>query len=218
MFVQISIDGSQLTHDRIRGKGSHSRALQGLSLMRSVGICTTVSFTAHQGNYLDFPQVVESARQVGVSRVWTDRLVPLGRGSDLKTLTDTQTREFFEIVHDEMQLCSRHRGAIPTIVSMRRSLQFLMGGDLRYRCAAGRWLIAVLPDGTVYPCRRLPIEIGNVRTESLSTLLKKAEETVCLKSPCPSCEFGSTCAGGSRCIAFATFGNHSMPDPGCWIS
>lgn len=214
-FVQISLDGAEATHDQLRGHGNYCRALRGLELLHHHRIRSLVSFTAHQHNYLDFPKVVEAARQAGATRVWTDRLVPCGKGEQLDALTPVQTCEFFTIVHCEQLACAQ----VPTStqVAMERSLQFLISGEHVYRCSAGRRLLAVMPDGLVYPCRRLPIPVGNVLEVPFANIRRRARKMVQQAQPCSACEHSETCRGGSRCLAYAVSGSLSAPDPGCWL-
>jgi radical SAM protein with 4Fe4S-binding SPASM domain len=216
VFVQVSVDGSERTHDEIRGRASYSRALRGLKCLQAKGIYTLVSFTAHRHNFRDFPLVVEAARQVGAKRVWADRLVPLGKGEYLQPLTPDQTQEFFNIVHEEQLICARQK-PVTTHVDMRRSLQFLIAGGRPYRCAAGRRLLAVMPDGLVYPCRRLPIPIANVLSTSLVDIYQNARQVVRKHTPCNFCQYAKTCSGGSRCLGYAATGDLMSPDPGCWL-
>jgi radical SAM protein with 4Fe4S-binding SPASM domain len=214
--VQISIDGSETTHDHIRGKGNYSKALCGLKCLHAHGVRSVISFTAHQQNFRDFPLVVKAARQASAARVWTDRLVPCGKGDHMRIMTPAQTQEFFNIVYQEQVFCAGYEG-ITTTVDMRRSLQFLVAGGRPYRCSAGERLLAIMPDGLVYPCRRLPIAIGNVLSTSLKDIYQNAQAALQRTAPCTSCQHRTACSGGSRCLAYATSGSLSTPDPGCWL-
>jgi radical SAM protein with 4Fe4S-binding SPASM domain len=216
LFIQISIDGSESTHDFIRGTGSHARAIRGLGYLHLHGITSVVSFTAHPQNYRDFPQVVDASRRVGATCVWTDRLVPTGRAEHLQVMTPDQTREFFNIVHNEQFRRTQNEGNA-TKVEMKRSLQFLVAGGRPYRCPAGIRLLAVMPDGVVYPCRRLPIPIDNILATPLPIIRRNARQFLRNINPCPSCQHAATCSGGSRCLAYATSGSLTAPDPGCWL-
>ncbi|WP_237932553.1 SPASM domain-containing protein [Buttiauxella sp. S19-1] len=79
-----------------------------------------------------------------------------------------------------------------------------------------------MPDKTVYPCRQLPIEVGNLASTSLmkiyqhSPLLRKLRA---FEGPeaCQQCLFKSPCRGGLRCLSFATTGDPFTADPGCPI-
>ena len=64
-FVQVSIDGTRETHDRVRGKGNFDKAFAGLKLLRRQGIQTMAAFTCHKGNYRTLPQVIRTVRRKG---------------------------------------------------------------------------------------------------------------------------------------------------------
>ncbi len=221
-FVQVSIDGSRETHDRIRGEGSYDRAVGGLKYLVNAGIPAYISFTAHRGNYRDFPAVARLGRQIGVTRVWADRMVPCGRGGEAaeNLLTPAETREFFELMLNE-----RKTGWLKhTQIKLHRSLQFMVTGDFPYRCSAGDTLVTILSNGDVCPCRRMPLVVGNIFQESLVHLYGNSELFIGLRDRermsqgCEKCFYARTCAGGSRCMAYAVTGDPYRADPGCWLA
>jgi len=221
-FVQVSIDGTCETHNRIRGATSYERAVAGLRLLVGAGIPSYISFTAHRGNYRDFPSVARLARRLGAARVWSDRMVPCGRGSDggESMMTPDETREFIWLMERE-----RKRGRFQrSPVVLRRSLQFTATGDYPYRCGAGDTLVTVLPNGDVCPCRRMPLVVGNLHQQSLEHLYENSElfgnlrDSDRVSKGCERCFFARTCGGGSRCLAWAVHGDPFHADPGCWLA
>ena len=216
LFVQISIDGGQTVHDTIRGKGSYVRAAEALRRLAELGVSTSISFTAHRGNYRDFPAVVELAEKTRTRLLWSDRLVPLGCGSTVETLLPNETREFF-VIMERSRRALEAKGS-PTRVHLGRALQFLIAGGSPYRCSAGRSLLAVMPDGTVYPCRRLPIDLGNVLEKPLHEFYEFGDVHAEVPERCASCQHGARCHGGLRCLSYAVDGNLRGPDPGCWLA
>ena len=223
-FVQVSIDGVPATHDAIRGAGSHREAVAGVRNLVRAGIRTLISFTAHRGNYREFPEVARLGRRLGVARVWADRLVPVGDGIALRhlSLTPDETREF-------VQLMARARGGrlarwlSRTEIAAHRALQFVAGGGRPYRCSAGDTLIALQPNGDVYPCRRMPVRAGNVLRTPLREVYDRSDLLVALRTRseactgCTSCAFARLCRGGLKCLAHALHGDPFAGDPGCWL-
>lgn len=204
-YVQVSLDGGEAIHDSIRGAGNYQKVLRGTRYLVNAGVKVYVSFTAHRHNYRDLKVVAETARDMGVFKVRAERMVPIGNGSNLHMLQPDEVKELLELM-----------STLP--ISMERSLQFLYGGT-PYRCKAGRSLIAILPDGTVVPCRRLPIASGNLRKDSLtsiynSALFKRLREDVC--ADCRDCQHLEICNGGLRCQSYAVTGDPFRRDPGCW--
>lgn len=222
-YVQVSVDGLEGTHDRIRGDGSYRRAVDGLRFLGGEGIRTMASFTAHRGNYRELRAVARRMRRLGVEKMWTDRMVPLGSGAAMsaEVLSPSDTREYVQV------LGRAHRGILGLEhqeVAMDRALQFLGGGGSSYRCPAGDGLLALLPDGEVYPCRRMPIPVGNVHEESLASIYFTNKTLAALRDPdrmdarCRACAFSRACHGGLRCMSYILTGDPFVADPGCWLA
>jgi radical SAM protein with 4Fe4S-binding SPASM domain len=220
-FVQVSIEGTAATHDRIRGTGNFAQTVSAIKQLRKQRLHTLISFTAHRDNYREFPQVAKLGRQLGVNRVWADRLIPCGSGSDLAMLTPLETQEFFAIM---AQVCAKRSWFnCRTEIAMHRALQFLAGGQL-YHCTAGDSLLTVQPNGDLYPCRRLPIRVGNLLENTLVELYDNSELLHQLRNPqqvsdgCQNCGYAHWCRGGLKCLSYARRGDPFQADPGCWLS
>jgi AdoMet-dependent heme synthase len=94
-------------------------------------------------------------------------------------------------------------------------------------CAAGLSGITLLPDGTISPCRRLGMSIGNILKDSLrevwatSRVLNALRDKNAYKGKCKTCKRWSTCRG-CRAIAYAcalSQGRNDFleEDPQCFI-
>jgi radical SAM protein with 4Fe4S-binding SPASM domain len=134
-------------------------------------------------------------------------------------LSPGETREFFAVMAAAATESAATFGA--TDIYMGRSLQFLVGGGMPYRCSAGETLLTVMPNGDLHPCRRLPIPIGNVLEARLENLYFDSPWLTSLRAHrvgagCESCRFAEKCRGGLRCLAYATNGDPFRADPGCW--
>ncbi|TYQ16769.1 UNVERIFIED_CONTAM: radical SAM protein with 4Fe4S-binding SPASM domain [Acetivibrio alkalicellulosi] len=223
-FVQLSIEGDKNTHDLIRGNGNLSKVLKGLKCLTKYKIKTLVSFTAFKDNYKTFPSVLKLCHKNKASKIWTDRLVPLGGAEDIKNkcLSPEETWEYFNIINN----CKKHQGIMHrkrTKIETKRSLQFLSDGGMPYKCNAGKNLLTVMEDGLVYPCRRLPIAIGNINQSTLAEIYKSSpllKEFKSKRSPpkgCEKCSYFCACGGGAKCLSYAFTGNLYSRDPGCPI-
>ena len=224
-FVQISLEGTQTTHDRIRGAGTYARAVAALRHLRAVRIPTLISFTAHRGNFREFADVAALGCQIGVDRVWSDRLIPHGSGEALheQLLTPQETREFMGLMAQARALATR-KWFNRTEISLHRALQFLHGGGQAYRCTAGDSLITVQPNGDVLPCRRMPIKVGSLKDSTLraiydgSPVLKELRDRNRRSEGCDGCSYAKGCRGGLKCLSYAVNGDPFTADPGCWIA
>ena len=224
-FVQVSLEGSQATHDRIRGRGNFERTVEAIRHLVKARVCTLISFTAHRGNYREFEEVARLGRRLHVARVWADRLIPCGSGTDLVDLllTPEETRELFETMKGVRDNAKRFWLFNCTEIGMRRALQFLVGGGRPYSCTAGDTLVTVMPNGDLYPCRRMPIRVGNLLETPLSELydcdlFQDLRDPDRVSADCQSCAYARLCRGGLKCLSYAVTGDPFQTDPGCWIA
>lgn len=220
-FVQISLDGGQASHDAIRGAGSFERAVTAIAMLAERSVPTYISFTAHKDNYREFAEVTRIGMELRVARVWADRLIPETPEQREMSLSPSQTQEFLEIMLQ--QRLEAIRKDAYTEIAMHRALQFLYGDTAPYRCSAGNTLITVMPDGTLYPCRRLPLCVGNLQQTSLvelyeSEMMRSLRLPALVAQGCEACAFASVCGGGLRCLAYAVHGSCERADPGCWLA
>ena len=224
-FVQVSIEGTPETHDALRGKGNHAVVVAGIRRLVAAGVRTMIAFTAHSDNFREFPEVARLGRSLKVARVWADRLIPQGQGGTLRSLTAEETREFIALLRQTRLAAEAEqwvRFGRGTEIALHRALQFLAGGSA-YHCTAGDSLITVMPDGTLYPCRRMPISAGNLHEKPLALLydgelFRELRDTANVASGCAHCVYERLCRGGLRCLAYAEKNTFTAADPGCWLA
>lgn len=223
-FVQVSLEGTPETHNRIRGAGNYEQTVKAAKMLVRHGVRTFIAFTAHKVNFKEFPHVAKAGRRVGVARVWADRLIPHGQGEmeGNQPLTATEHQDFLEIMHKERN----KKGFFwrrKTEIAMHRALQFLVAGGRPYHCTAGDSLITVMPNGDLYPCRRMPIRVGNLKEKPLANLYQESELLHKLRDQkripvrCAACLHKCFCRGGLRCLSYALTGNPFAGDPDCWL-
>lgn len=227
--VQISIDGTQKTHDEIRGLNAFARSVEGIKLLRKYGISTMLSFTAHKQNHQDFCDVAEFARNLGVDWVWSDRVLPVGRGEQLseQMMQPQEVEAFFETMYGKMTKLKK-KWFCRTEVRMHRALQFLTRhkhGEKEfpiYQCGAGSRLVTILPNGDVLPCRRMPIVVGSLLEQDIeniynnSLLFQRLRDRRFVAKGCEACDFRHACNGGLRCLSYAYYKNPFIADPQCF--
>ncbi|MBF0137080.1 MAG: radical SAM protein [Magnetococcales bacterium] len=225
LFVQVSVDGRPEQHDLVRGAGDFARVERAVIHLKKAGVKTIVSFTAHPGNAPDFSWVAGWAWRHGVDRLWADRLLPLGAASqwDRALFSPLETQTFFTTMRQARAAWYRRlwpRGDM----ALQRALQFLSGQGKPYRCHAGDRLLALLPDGTLLPCRRLPMPVGHVldpcglrHLYETHPLLRRLRHPESVPDACQGCFHARLCRGGLRCLAHAVTGDAFRRDPGCWL-
>lgn len=221
-FVQLSIDGNRELHDSLRAKGDYDRVLKTARFLEREKIPTYISFTANRKNYPYLPTVARECRKYRITKLWSDRLVPIGTGEQLQDLVITP-----DILPDYIRTLKKAQGSPirrllrpKTTVTMNRALQFLDSEGAPYTCSAGKSLITVDESGTILPCRRLPIPCGSVLDTTLEEVYFHHPTFLALRRPqtpveCSACKHKHICGGGARCQSYGTYGSFYRADPAC---
>jgi radical SAM protein with 4Fe4S-binding SPASM domain len=229
--VQVSIEGAEDIHDSIRGQGSFAASCQGVSHLLEAGLKVTLNATLSEINVEQFRNMVEISSALGVHRLGFSRLVPSGRGLGLvdRMIGPARLRDIYGSIF------ALPGNGVEIVTGDPVASQMLnadAGGDCGSiatgGCAAGISGLTILPDGTVTPCRRLAIPIGNVREDSLreiwaaSPVLAQLRDRRQYQGRCGACPRWAHCRG-CRAIAYA----HSLSqgkadlladDPQCFIT
>ena len=223
-FVQLSIDGNRKLHDSLRAPGNYDRVWNVAEYLEQNGIRAYISFTANRANYRYLPVVARECRRRGITKLWSDRLVPIGNGQQLQTLALTagdMPRYIRALKRARGGPLTRKRYP-KTQVTMNRALQFQRSqGDI-YSCSAGRSLITVDEFGNIMPCRRMPIVCGNVLESSLTDVYYCSDTFRKLRKnripqECIQCKFAYLCRGGARCQSYAKTQSFCSADPACGL-
>jgi radical SAM protein with 4Fe4S-binding SPASM domain len=228
--VQVSLEGPEKIHEEIRGPGSFAAAVAGIKNLLDEGVAVSVNTTLSQLNASHFLELAELAASWGVPRLGFSRLVPYGRGVALvqQALSTREVKDyykkFFSLKIPGLVITSGD--PVASQMGLPRPEEDLedipLGG-----CAAGVSGLTLLPDGTVIPCRRLPVPLGNVRQDSLRELwaaapaLERLRDRSMYQGKCGFCKRWANCRG-CRAIAYAFSLARGTPDflaedPQCFI-
>jgi len=227
--VQVSIEGPEQIHDSIRGKGSFSGSRRGIRNLLDAGITVTLNVTLSALNAGYFTDSIELAQAWNVQRLGFSRLVPSGRGEGLlkETLSIESVKDLYR------KIFALDTGALEIVTGDPVASQVTGGnsddqGDIPLGgCAAGVSGLTILPDGTMVPCRRLHIPIGNIRQDSFrevwatSGILEDLRSRSRYRGKCGVCTRWAQCRG-CRAIAYAfsrAQGENDFlaEDPQCFI-
>ena len=228
--VQISIEGPEGIHDAIRGTGSFAASLKGIQYLLDAGIELTLNTTLSEMNAPYFMDVVRLASSLGVQRLGFSRLVPSGCGK--KMLNSMLKEEDLKDLYTRIFALNTNGLHIATGDPIAEQLRDPAEEDADNPmpsggCAAGVSGLTILPDGTVTPCRRLPVPIGNVKKDSLreiwtsSETLKALRDKNSYQGKCGECKKWSACRG-CRAIAYAWSqangkADYLAEDPQCFL-
>ncbi|MBI5639149.1 MAG: radical SAM protein [Nitrospirae bacterium] len=228
--VQISIEGPEDVHDMIRGKGSFSASIRGVNHLLEAGLTVTLNATLSDLNAGDFPAMISLASSIGVQRLGFSRLVPSGRGAGLlnKMISKARVKDIYETIFSREVKGLEIVTGDPVASQMKSLPPEEDSGEIaRAGCAAGISGLTFLPDGTIVPCRRLFVPLGNVRKDSLrevwagSGVLEMLRDRKRYKGKCSTCSRWADCRG-CRAIAYAYAQSRGdddflAEDPQCFI-
>jgi len=228
--VQVSIEGPEEIHDSIRGKGSFSSSCRGISRLVAAGLQVTLNATLSEINADRFEEMIAICASLGAQRLGFSRLVPSGRGAGLvgRMIAPEKIKEIYRSIFSFPAHGIEIVTGDPVASQMRAGEMEADSGMIATGgCAAGVSGLTIMPDGTVLPCRRMPVALGNIRTDSLreiwaeSDILKRLRDRRQYGGRCGSCGRWAQCRG-CRAIAYSASlarGEEDFlaDDPQCFI-
>ena len=221
--IRISLDGaSPETHDAIRGAGAFDATVQNIRVAREAGFTVLLMFTAMKSNAGDVLLMPNLCRELDATGFILERFIPLGNGRALRdeVLDGPQFLLLWNALLDLLGM-----EAAPEELIKYRGIKVARAGNARRifgsECIVGCDGMAVMPDATIYPCRRLPIPAGNLLQESLtriwetSDVIRNLQGRGNLKGACHDCAVEG-CVG-CRAMTYALTGDYLAEDPHCWM-
>lgn len=215
-YAQLSLEGMEETNDSIRGKGIFKKVVSSAVLLKKENIKTNFSLTVTKRNLKDIAEVISLSKKIGIS-VSVRRCIAQGRGKAEELLSKNEVKEMYYLLMEKK------------VFFWKKILFGCESGILAQdfynyypeKCSAGHLSLTILPNGDVYPCRRLPIFCGSLLEQSFddlyynSAVLKKIRNQKA-NDGCSDCFFYDRCGGGAKCITYGITGDLLCPDPDCW--
>jgi len=222
--VQVSLEGLEKTNDSIRGKESFERAVNGIKILLENGIDTSVSMTVTNANQHEVPAMIEFCKAKKISFLGIRRLVPLGRGEKMRglMLSPKQVSQLYYYCYRKNFELREEKSNLRIGLGCEDGI---LAQNYHYKpkaCSAAYNSLTMLPNGDVYPCRRLPIKAGNALEKNLGEIYYNSKELRELRNQnnahelCQQCPYWIECRGGAKCASHGYFGNAFAPDPQCW--
>ncbi|KUO50224.1 MAG: hypothetical protein APF76_10955 [Desulfitibacter sp. BRH_c19] len=218
--IQISIDGYNAdTHDKIRGIGSFDKAVKAIEIIKRNKFFVSIMFTLHRLNVRDAVAVMDLAKELEIDALTIERITPMN-DEDINNFY-IPSDELYKIYKQIYEKKKKVEQASDLRVRVSRPLWGLIDNQLGGFCPVGLTSLCILNDGTVLPCRRLEIPVGNILTDGLfkiwytSEVLWKLRNKKLLGGKCKNCSILANC-GGCRAIAYTVNGNYMADDPQCW--
>lgn len=222
--VGVSIDSASADlHDDFRCMpGSFARATAALGHLRDAGVRTTMSSVISRINYRQFRELLQLARDYGVSQVYLHNFKCSGRGFENRAELDLSPEEW-RLFYQEA-LAVKQQTTDLSISFDDPVLASLPGYDvdpLVKGSSCGKLSLHLRPDGDITPCGFIPLVVGNILRDDFDTLWYESPLLTKMrnkeaKGKCVGCGAYEDCLGGCTARAFAVTGDFSEPDPHCW--
>jgi radical SAM protein with 4Fe4S-binding SPASM domain len=220
--IKISLDGADAeVNDAIRQKGSFEKVIQNLSLIKKAGGFEIIlMFTLMRRNFRSLLSFIRLCQDLGVNGLILERFIPWGRGREImdEVLDKAQWKEVVEALLKLFSTEMEEHNFYPYQafqITFKEDEMELLGAP----CVIGRDGLCIMPEGSVFPCRRFPISIGNLLDVSLkriweeSEILEKLRRKENLMGRCGRCEMKN--CRGCRSLALSLTGDYLEEDPYC---
>jgi len=210
---QMSLDGMESTHDEFRSKGSFHHTIEKLGLLKDYAIHTNIMFTLFPTNAKELiPLMRYLAENTEASSFSFDIGCFVGNASKIEQNFSPKyiKQIYMDFITEKQRL---HAAGWPMQIAEKSNLLKLTRFESgKYYpispkkrppisgCLIGWKSVAILSDGTMLACRRLPLEVGKMPEQSFeevflgSLLMKKFRRPQFYKG-CGSCDFFNVCRG-----------------------
>ncbi len=181
-------------------------------------------FTLTKVNAGQVPGLFDFIREYGFSGFIVERFIPWGAGRAMQeaVVSAAEWKNVLDVlckgsgIETDIEDILQYRGFMVRLTSKNNFSIF--GAP----CIVGIDGLAVMPDGTVFPCRRFPLKIGNLTESSLaeiwenSEVLKQSRNKLLLKKNCNCCKIID--CYGCRALAYSLTGDFLEEDPLCLLT
>jgi len=232
--LQISLDGSSAAiNDKIRGKGSFEKTINGIKICQRFGLKYSINMTLMDENIHDAFNVYKLIYGIGgADRFSFFTLMKVGRGKRLNfDLINEGIKQYIKIKEFEKRVkkpsVRGYLGYEKHIPGYKQVAEKVFQGKsipVANRNSAAISSMDIDCDGSVYPSSYLQLEelkAGNIKSSTLHQLWntpkwKELRESSCkISGKCQICDLYKFCGGGTVTNSYLKAKNFCLPDTQC---
>ncbi len=215
--IGFSILGFSETHNKLTGSDNFSKAIAGIKKLVSEGIDPIVKSVLMQENKKEIFDLVGYLAELGVKRYFLLHEDIIGR-QDYKALSFPEYYAFYSELKKE-----KERELDVGFVAASGFYKY--GAYSKFRCDAGITKIAVMPDGSAFPCNLFAgigkFLLGNIFRDGIEKIWHNRlleyfrgykRENLCVRK---GCSHYTTCTGGCPAHGYYFYGTMDAVDPRC---
>lgn len=162
----VSIDGTEVAHDNIRGKGSYKKTILGINNLEDNGIQVRINSVIMKSNMND---VIDLAKELNKKHIhlMIRRFIESGRGILLEN--NTLTHEDYNFVKNSLKNELKDKYIIGHYLNENEQINYRINLPFNFikGCKAGQRSLIILPNGDISLCGFLAAQgfnpIGNIR-------------------------------------------------------
>jgi len=168
-YVKVSLEShDKLVNDGIRGPGHYEMALENIRRLAGAGLRVIIMATLSKRNYESVAGLCALAESLGTHGAIFERFVPLGRGAAEMRDSVLTLNEWREILGTIAGIAEVEAGELSPYKAFWVNGATVSGAP----CCLGPSSMALMPDGTVYPCRRFPVPAGKLPDDGMERILE----------------------------------------------
>lgn len=195
--MQISLDGNEKSHNKIRGKtDSFEKAVKAINLLSSRNIPVIVATTLNADNFDDMDSVAQIACENGAKQLSFALTFNLGRAKEgIKTDIDIN-----KLTSKAIKLQKEYIDKGLYVVVEEETERSTQAGKHQQGCGAGVTSICIRENGDVAPCVSFDYVMGNILKDDISVLfspdrLKQFQNIKIDNEECLHCSDCNNCYG-----------------------
>lgn len=232
--IGLSLDGSSAErHDSVRGvPGTFERTLNAMRWAAELGLPIQINTLAAAETAADLPAIYDLLTGFPIARWSLFFLIAVGRGKVLQPLAGEEAEKLMGWIYGTSRVApfvvtTTEAPSYRRVAVQQMREEGLSGEEIKRSQAArsfgvrdGNGIVFVSSTGDIFPAGFLPVAAGNIRTDRLVDVYRRAPLFRSLHDPrsfkgrCGVCEYHALC-GGSRSRAYAAAHDPLASDPLC---
>jgi MoaA/NifB/PqqE/SkfB family radical SAM enzyme/SAM-dependent methyltransferase len=147
VHFQLSLEGSEVSHDAIRGQGAYRRLVKNAAAILRAGFPASLAMTVHRDNVAEMVKAIRFARSVGVSNVHYMWLFTRGNAGDDLFVSPEEIAPHLAVAAQEAEA----NGIAIDNLEILKSQVFSIPGTRFDLSNAGWESLAIGPEGRIVP-------------------------------------------------------------------
>lgn len=213
--IEVTLYGmTEATYEEVTGvKGSYRRCLQGLELLRSMGLPVGLKTVVLKQNQHERQEMEAFARSLGVSFRFDTLIQPRVTGGLSPLATRVSPQEVVEVDRSDPKRVAALRELWEETLNLPQSAD-----DHLFTCGAGLSSFHITPQGRLQVCELFPYPSFDLRKgsfqEGFSTFRALRDRRYTTDSPCQGCKVNTLC---TKCAGFAYLETGDPEAPVDWL-